>query len=73
MADGPAAGLPLVDALAPRLDRYHLFHSARADLLRRLDRPAEAADAYRRALELASNPRERAFLDDRLRQLSAAP
>ncbi len=66
MADGPAAGLPMIDALAASLDRYHLFHSARADLLRRLDRPAEAADAYRRALELASNPRERAFLEGRL-------
>ena len=39
MADGPAAGLPLVDALAGELDGYHLFHAARADLLRRLGRP----------------------------------
>ena len=43
MADGPAAALPLVDALAGDLDGYHLFHAARADLLRRLDRPDEAA------------------------------
>jgi RNA polymerase sigma-70 factor (ECF subfamily) len=70
MADGPGAGLPLVDALAPSLDRYHLFHAARADLLRRLDRPAEAADAYRRALDLASNPRERSFLEGRLASVS---
>ena len=38
MADGPDAALPLVDALAADLDGYHLFHAARADLLRRLDR-----------------------------------
>ena len=66
MADGPAAGLPMIDALEPQLASYHLFHSARADLLRRLDRPDEAADAYRRALELVSNPRERSFLEGRL-------
>src|SRR4051794_10183291 len=54
MADGPATGLVLVDDLAAtgRLDRYHLLHSARADLLRRLGRNDEAADAYRRAREL---------------------
>jgi RNA polymerase sigma-70 factor (ECF subfamily) len=66
MADGPQAGLPLVDALAPDLDGYHLLHSARADLLRRLGRRDEAAAAYRRALELATNPQERAFLERRL-------
>ena len=48
------------------LDGYYLLHSARADLLRRLDRSTEAADAYRRALELATNPVERAFLERRL-------
>jgi RNA polymerase sigma-70 factor (ECF subfamily) len=69
MADGPAAGLPLVDALAAELDGYHLFHSARADLLRRLGRGADAVDAYRRALDLASNPTERAFLEGRLATL----
>ncbi len=62
MADGPAAGMPLLDALAPELDGYHLFHAARADLLRRLDRGPEATAAYRRALELATNPAERSFL-----------
>jgi RNA polymerase sigma-70 factor (ECF subfamily) len=66
MADGPQAGLALVDALANDLDGYHLLHSARADLLRRLDRPEEAAAAYRRALQLATNPQERAFLEHRL-------
>ena len=66
MADGPAAGLPLIDELAAELDGYHLLHSARADLLRRLGRDDEARDAYRRALELATNPAERAFLGRRL-------
>ena len=69
MADGPAAGLRLVDGLAAELGGYHLFHSARADLLRRLGRDAEAAVAYRRALDLASNPTERAFLEGRLASL----
>ena len=66
MADGPAAGLPLLDALAGELDGYHLFHSARADLLRRLGRGDEAADAYRRALAHVTNPQERAYLQRRL-------
>ncbi|HZN42125.1 MAG TPA: RNA polymerase sigma factor [Actinomycetota bacterium] len=66
MADGPAAGLPLIDALAQELDRYHLFHAARADLLRRLGRSEEARAAYERARDLAANPRERAFLERRI-------
>ena len=66
MADGPGAGLPLVDELADELDTYHLFHATRADLLRRLGREAEADAAYRRALELATNPAERRFLEGRL-------
>ena len=70
MADGPARALPLVDAVAGELDGYHLFHSARADLLRRLDRREEAAQAYRRALELATNPSERAFLEGRLAEVT---
>jgi len=69
MADGPGAGLPLIDTLSGELEGYHLFHSARADLLRRLGRDAEAADAYQRAMELASNPAERAFLEGRLATL----
>jgi RNA polymerase sigma-70 factor, ECF subfamily len=72
MADGPQAGLALVDDLAADLDAYHLFHSARADLLRRLDRPDEAAVAYRRAVTLATNERERAFLERRLQHLPSA-
>ena len=70
MAHGPAAALPLVDALAGDLEGYHLFHAARADLLRRLDRPDEAARSYSRALELATNPQERAFLERRRSELT---
>ena len=69
MADGPEAGLSLTDGI-PGLEAYHLFHATRADLLRRLERHAEAAAAYRRALELATNPVERAFLERRLAQVS---
>jgi len=70
MVDGPAAGLALLDALAAdrRLAGYHLLPAARGDLLRRLGRTAEAADAYRQALDLAGNGPERAFLDRRLRE-----
>jgi RNA polymerase sigma-70 factor (ECF subfamily) len=68
MADGPERGLAILDGLAARgeLDDYRLLHSARADLLRRLGRQSEAADAYARALELATNPVERRFLERRL-------
>ena len=69
MADGPNAGLALTEELASELDGYHLFHSARADLLRRLDRPEQAAIAYRRALELTTNQHEREFLERRLGEL----
>jgi RNA polymerase sigma-70 factor (ECF subfamily) len=72
MADGPDVALPLVDALAGELDGYHLLHSTRADLLRRLGRTDDAALAYRRALELATNDSERAYLDRRLGEVTAA-
>jgi RNA polymerase sigma-70 factor, ECF subfamily len=74
MAEGPERGLELLDdpELAAELERYHLFHSARADLLRRAERSDDAAAAYRRALELATNPVERSFLEGRLAELSAA-
>lgn len=72
MADGPAAGLALMEPLAEELDGYHWFHSARADLLRRLERADEAALAYRRALELATNDGERGFLQMRLMEVTAA-
>jgi RNA polymerase sigma factor (sigma-70 family) len=62
-------GLAIVDRI-DGLERYHLFHSTRADLLRRLGRSDEAAAAYRRALELAANPAERSFLEGRLREVS---
>ena len=68
MADGPAAGLALVDALD--LPDYPLLPAVRADLLRRLGRGAEAAAAYRRALELTGNPVEQAFLTRRLAEVA---
>lgn len=68
MAEGPRAGLELIDQLdgIQELQRYHQLHAARADLLRRLGRLEEAAAAYRRALELVVNPAERRFLAGRL-------
>jgi RNA polymerase sigma-70 factor, ECF subfamily len=61
---GPAAGLAAVDDLSSSgLDSYYLFHAARADLLRRLRRDAEAAEAYAAARALTANPAEQAFLD----------
>jgi RNA polymerase sigma-70 factor (ECF subfamily) len=67
--DGPAPALELVDALEG-LDRYHHFHSTRGDLLRRLDRPHDAAAAYREALALDPVDPERRFLLRRLAELS---
>jgi RNA polymerase sigma-70 factor (ECF subfamily) len=72
MADGPDAGLALMEPLADELDRYHLFHAARADLLRRSGRIAEAKAAYRKALALVTNPVERRFLMQRVSQLDPA-
>ena len=69
MAEGPARGLELVDALEG-LEQYRLLHATRADLLRRLERPDEAAGSYRRALELTTNGAERAFLERRLREVT---
>jgi RNA polymerase sigma-70 factor (ECF subfamily) len=71
MADGPAAGLTLVDALDTRavLAEYPYLHATRADLLRRLDRRDEAAAAYRRAAELTTTDAERRYLDRRLEEL----
>jgi RNA polymerase sigma-70 factor (ECF subfamily) len=69
MAEGPARGLELVEALEG-LEHYRLLHSTRADLLRRLERRTEAAAAYRRALELTTNGAERDFLERRLRQMT---
>ncbi|MDG4832602.1 sigma factor [Solwaraspora sp. WMMD1047] len=74
MRDGPAAGLALLDALdaGGALAAYHLLPAARADLLRRLGRDAEAAAAYRKALELAGNEPEREYLRRRLASLPAS-
>jgi RNA polymerase sigma-70 factor, ECF subfamily len=67
MADGPAVGLRLVEELAagPLLG-YHLLPATRADFLRRLNRPTEAATAYREALTLATTDAERRYLERRL-------
>lgn len=75
MRDGPAAGLALLDGLRaePRLRGRHLLPAARADLLRRLGRHAEAAAEYREALGLAGNAAERAFLERRLAQVGGGP
>jgi RNA polymerase sigma factor (sigma-70 family) len=65
MATTPTDGLALIDRI-DALDRYHLLHAARADLLRRLGQTEDAAAAYRRAHELATNPADRRFLAARL-------
>ncbi|MCP3782457.1 RNA polymerase sigma factor [Micromonospora sp. A3M-1-15] len=72
MVDGPAAALAEVDLLTEdaRLAGYHYVPAIRADLLRRLDRPEEAADAYRTALALVDNEAERAFLTARLTEVA---
>jgi RNA polymerase sigma-70 factor (ECF subfamily) len=72
MVDGPARGLELLDAIEAggSLADYHLLHAARADLLRRLDRRPEASLAYHRALDLAANEAERAFLARRLTEVA---
>jgi RNA polymerase sigma-70 factor (ECF subfamily) len=64
MTEGYERGLELMDGLP--LEEYHLYHAARADLLRRLERHEEAAVAYRRALELTDSEAERHFLAERL-------
>ena len=69
MADGPAAGLELVDEI-DSLDGYYLLHSTRADLLRRLGRKEDAAAAYEHAHRLAPSEVERAFLRRRLDELA---
>jgi len=71
MRDGPEHGLTLIDAMLARgeLQEYHLAHAARADLLRRLGRKAEAAAAYKRSLELAVEEPERRLIQRRLTEL----
>jgi RNA polymerase sigma-70 factor (ECF subfamily) len=71
MRDGPGAGLALIDDILTRgdLTDYHLAHSARAELCRRLGRTAEARTSYQRALALTQQEPERRFLERRLREL----
>ncbi len=75
MADGPRAGLAMIDRLtaANHLDDYHLMHAARADLLRRLGSFDESAKSYARALALVTNDSERHFLERRLREVQSSP
>ena len=71
MADGPETGLAILDGgeLSSQLDDYHLFHSTRADLLRRAGRLDEAATAYRLARAITDNSVEQSFLARRLDEL----
>ena len=71
MRDGPSAGLDLIDGILARgeLQDYHLAHAARAEMLRRLGRPAEARAAYRRALQLTRQEPQRRSLERRLAEL----
>ena len=71
MWQGPEAGLPLIEQLAGELTGYHLWHAAKADLLRRLGRHREAAAAYRDALAHVGSAPERRFLESRLADAEA--
>ena len=73
MMEGPGPALALVDKLAASgdLDRYHLLHAARADLLRRLGLRAEAARSYAAAIALVTNDAERRYLERRLREVGS--
>jgi RNA polymerase sigma-70 factor (ECF subfamily) len=75
MTSGPARALVIVDALAASgaLDGYHLLHSTRAELLYRLDRDLEAADAFRRALALAGNDADKRHLARRVSLVERRP
>ncbi len=74
MVNGPQAALEIIDSLtsstASDLDSYHLLHATRADLLRRMGSPEEAAKSYVRALELATNESERRFLQKQLKEVA---
>ncbi len=71
LARGPEAGLPLIEALGDELAGYHLWHAARADLLRRLGRTREAIAAYRDALVHVGSEPERRFLERRIAELAS--
>jgi predicted RNA polymerase sigma factor len=72
MAYGPGPSLELVDQLRdlPAMDRYHLLHSVRGDLLAKLDRPDEATEEFRRAAELTGNEQERLMMIKRAEELA---
>jgi predicted RNA polymerase sigma factor len=74
MAEGPAAGLAILDAIAgePALKNYHLLPGVRADLLRKLGRLGEARAEFERAAGLTQNSRERELLRNRARECAAA-
>ncbi len=74
MASDPASGLRLIDELGAtgNMDRYYLWHSARASLLRRLGHHADAVEAYRRALALATNPVDQRFLEREIARSEAS-
>ncbi|HEX3326605.1 MAG TPA: RNA polymerase sigma factor [Actinomycetota bacterium] len=74
MASGPASGLRLIDDLGAtgNMDRYYLWHSARASLLHRLGHHADAVEAYRRALALATNPVDQRFLEREIARSEAS-
>jgi len=74
MSEGCEAGLQLIHQLGSsgELDEYYLYHAARADLLRRLGRCAEALSAYERTLSLTSNAVERRYLRRRISELQSA-
>lgn len=73
MVNGPHSGLAIIEALAAKgdLENYHIFHAARAELLRRKGSRQEAAKSYSRALELVTNDSERRYLRRRLREVQA--
>jgi len=75
IAEGPAAGLAILDAVAyhPQLARWPTLHVARADLLHRLGRTADSITSYQTALQLDPGPAERAFIKRRLHELQAGP
>ncbi len=68
--DGPEVALAIVDPLEDELADYHPFHATRADLLRRLSRNRESRAAYDRAIELAGNTAETAYLTRRRQELA---
>ena len=65
---GPAAALTELETLAPALERHHLYHATRAEMLRELGRPQQARLANQRALELTTNPAQRKLLEQRIKQ-----